>query len=237
MISDAMKIAMRPHLKVDGLQAHDPRPEGSRVVVLFARTGVVRLFEKLDSVGNWYSASTYDQSVYVSHKQMAAKLTNDTMYRCIGRLCLRTMERAKADGVRGVDLALILWDCCQKYGNFVNREFPQQNNRESDSRKFQVNLTLLSSPEGQAKLEKQPKQCKVVADAIRQNNVSVMSDDEMDSLARLTCTSGKLKTKQDATRIFRYYLPVLAELGMVEYRTRRVRDEDESESELEVAQS
>ena len=235
MISDVMKAAMRPHVKFDGIQPHEPRPEGQRVVLLFTRTGVVRLFEKLDSVGNWYSASTYEHSVYVSHRQMAAKLTNATMLKCIGRLDLRRMELAERGGVKGVDLALVLWDCCQLYGNFVSREFPQQNARESDSRKFQVNLTLLSSPEGQAKLEKQPKQCKVVAEAFKRNAVSVMSDDEVDSLARQTCTAGLLKTKQDPCRIFRYYLPVLAELGMVEYRTRRVRDDDEEESTGEVA--
>lgn len=235
MISDVMRAAMRPHLLIDGLQAHDPRPEGSRVVVLFPRTGACRLFEKLDSVGNWYAASTYEDHVFVSYKQMAAKLTNAAMYRCIGWLCLRTMEHAQADEVKGVELAKILWDCCQKYGNFVQREFPQQNNRESDANKFQVNLTLLSSPEGREKLEKQPKQCRVVADGFRSRNKSVLSDDEVDTMARELCTSGLLKTKQDPCRIVRYYLPVLAELGMVEYRTRRVRDEDEAEESDTVA--
>lgn len=235
MISDVMKAAMRPHLAFDGLQAHDPRPEGSRVVLLFPRTGACRLFEKLDSVGNWYSASTYEDYVFVSHKQMAAKLTNASMLRCIGWLCLRTMEKAQADGLKGVELAQVLWTTCQKYGNFVNREFPQQNNRESDANKFQVNLAALTSPEGKAKLEAQPKQCRVVADGFRMLAKSVLSDDEVDTMARNLCTSGQLKTKQDPCRIVRYYLPVLAELGMVEYRTRRVRDEDEAEESDTVA--
>lgn len=235
MISDVMKAAMRPHLVIDGLQAHDPRPEGSRVVVLFARTGACRLFEKLDSVGNWYSASIYEDTVFVSHKQMAAKLTNKSMQTCIGRMCMRTMEQAIADELKGLDLAKVLWDTCQKYGNFVNREFPQQNNRESDSNKFQVNLTLLASPAGIALLEKQPKQCRVVADGFRRQAKSVLSDDEVDSMARHLATSGQLKTKQDPCRIVRYYLPVLAELGMVEYRTRRVRDDDEAEEGGSIA--
>lgn len=235
MISDVMKAAMRPHLTFDGLQAHDPRPEGSRVVLLFPRTGACRLFEKLDTVGNWYSASTYEDYVFVSHKQMAAKLTNASMLRCIGWLCLRTMEKAQADGLKGVELAQVLWTTCQKYGNFVNREFPQQNNRESDANKFQVNLAALTSPEGKAKLEAQPKQCRVVADGFRMLAKSVLSDDEVDTMARNLCTSGQLKTKQDPCRIVRYYLPVLAELGMVEYRTRRVRDEDEAEESDTVA--
>lgn len=235
MISDVMKAAMRPHLAIDGLQAHDPRPEGNRVVVLFPRTGACRLFEKLDSVGNWYSASTYEDHVFVSHKQIAAKYTNASMLRCIGWLCLRTMERAERDGLKGVELAKVLWDCCQKYGNFVNREFPQQNNRESDAAKFQVNLTALTSPEGKAALEKQPKQCRVVADGFRMLAKSVLSDEEVDAMARQICTAGLLKTKQDPCRIVRYYLPVLAELGMVEYRTRRVRDEDEAEESEALA--
>ena len=225
MLAGRMAAVMQPHCKADGRAAHEPRPEGDRVVVLFTRTGVCRLFDKLDTVGNWYSADTYERHVYVTPRQMALKLTDGTMIRCLGWLDTRAMDRARSSALKGMDLATLLWQTCQRWGKHVTREFPQETSRESDSKKFIVDLSRLSSDEGKALLAKKPRQCQVVADAIWQCQQSVLTDDEMDSLARRTLTSGKLKTKQDPCRIFRYYLPTLAELKMVEYRTRKVKDE------------
>ena len=229
MLSDVMRTAMRPHEKVDGLSAHDPRPEGGRVVVLFHRTGVCRLFEKLDAVGNWYSADAYSRSVYVSPRQMSARLTDGQMLACISRMCLESFVQARASEASGLDLANILWSVCQRHGDLVSREAPQAT-RESESNKYHVNLTLLRSDETKSTLDKQPKQCRVVAEALYRHSESIVSDDEMDSLARRTHTAGLLKTKQDPCRIFRYYLPTLAQLGLVEYKTRRIQDDGGGDS-------
>lgn len=225
MISARMKAAMAPHCKAAGITPTDPRPEGQRIVALWPRTGVCRLFDKLYSVGQWYSASTYDASVFVNARQMSLRMTNSTMLRCLLAIDVSAAAQAEADALSGMALAEVLWNACQRNGSLVSREYPNATRESEQTNKYAIDLAKLSSPEGKMELAKQPRQCRVVAEALVMENQPVLSDEEMDSVARRAHTGGRLKTKQDPCRIFRYYLPQLGEMGFVEYRSRRVADD------------
>lgn len=125
-----------------------------------------------------------------------------------------------------LDVATKVWRQFQFIGDRVTNKWldgnPEAGGGGAD-KVFRFHIDKLKSPDGQAIIAKQPKQCRVVAEAIADEGKSFMSEEELDLFALNLKRSGKLKTKQSGERIVRYYLPTLASLGFAEYKGRKAK--------------
>lgn len=211
------------HLETEAMPGYARREDGDMVALIFARTGVVRLFRKLETVGNWYSLGVYRTSVYTSAEQMAKRMTDTEIRRVVWRY--GGAKRDAHHDLKGLELARVAWTYLQERADKVERDWPQQDKPSSDQRKYKVDVAKLKSSADV--IAKFPRQCRVVAEEMSRLASTSYTDDEIASFARQLHISGKLKTKQDPERIVRYYLPTLAEYGFVDYSSRRVREDGE----------
>lgn len=127
-----------------------------------------------------------------------------------------------------LDVALKVWRQFQFIGDRVTNKWLDGNPESGGGQEkmYRFHIDKLRSPEGIDLIAKQPKQCRIVAEALSAEGRSFMDEDELDLFALNLKRSGKLKTKQSGERIVRYYLPALASLGFAEYKGRRNKGGD-----------
>jgi len=126
-------------------------------------------------------------------------------------------------------VALMVWEQFQFIGDKVTNKWldgdPEAGSGGS-TKMYRIFVDRLRTTEGQAVIEKLPKQCRIVAQGFSDHGESYMDEEELDVFALNLKRDGKLKTKQRGERIVRYYLPELAKLGFVDYKGRRNKDGD-----------
>jgi hypothetical protein len=127
-------------------------------------------------------------------------------------------------------VALLVWEQFQFIGDKVTNKWldgDPETGAGGSTKMYRIFVDKLRSPEGQAVIEKLPKQCRVVAQGFADLGESYLDEPELDLFALNLKRDGKLKTKQSGERIVRYYLPEMAKLGFVDYKGRRGKGGDE----------
>lgn len=126
-------------------------------------------------------------------------------------------------------VAVMVWQQFQFIGDRVTNKWldgDPETGAGGATKMYRIFVDKLRSTEGQAVIEKLPKQCRVVAQGFADLGESYLDENELDLFALNLKRDGKLKTKQSGERIVRYYLPEMAKLGFVDYKGRRAKDED-----------
>lgn len=207
------------HLLKPGEFAYTVRPPGNRVLVFFSRALSAQLFDTLEGPGRWYSWSIYKNSVYLEPADLSLEFEVPKLRQMLNAL---DVDHEHADG--RLELAELLWHKLQAIGQHVTRFAPQQANHSAQSDKYRWDLTKLKLEWTEVKL---PKQARNIIAEVIDAEVSAYTVKEMDDFCRHINARGKLKTKQDPFRIFRYYAPVYYDHGWLQYPTRKVDGDGE----------
>ena len=219
---DSVRDAYSHLAREDRYQPYEHRAEEDWVLVLFPETLTIRLFKTLEDVGQHYNWCTYRTNVYVKPEQLSAKH---------GTLGLMTLgERLGLTELRGLAplaIAKLIWNKCQAVGDRVAKPPQAVAQREL----YRVRVDLLKDL---TLFKDLPKQAQVVAKGLADEEKTSYTKEELESFARQLVISGRLKTKQDASRIVYYYLPALADLEVVSYPGRRAKGGGDEEDEAET---
>lgn len=127
-------------------------------------------------------------------------------------------------------VATMVWKQFQLIGDRVTNKWldgDPETGAGGSTKMYRIFVDKLRSPEGQAMVEKLPKQCRVVAQGFADYGESYMTEEELDLFGLNLKRDGKLKTKQAGERIVRYYLPELAKLEFLDYKGRRGKGGEE----------
>jgi hypothetical protein len=182
------------------------RPDNDWVVAYFERTGAYRLFPTLDSLAQMYNHHVYKSSVIVSKLHLES-----TMQKYQAREVLKNY---------GVDITPeddpfeMLWNYWQKNGDRVGVD-PNKITREMVKQdEYVVMIHRLDA----STIAKFPKQCRIILTELKAAEVTKYSSKELSSFMRDLVISKKLKTKQNPDRVLAFYLPQLADHGLVVYK-------------------
>lgn len=99
-------------------------------------------------------------------------------------------------------------------------------NEMEDEELYVIRLDRMTTDDGLALISTYPGQKKIVATGLVDFGKSKATEIELTEMMRDLVTSGRLKTKQDPMRIFRYYAPELGDDGFVFYPSKRHKRED-----------
>ncbi len=151
------------------------------------------------------------------------------------RLSARTSLKGAAEGphcddvpddlryARG-EIAERLWVLIQEVGDRVRTI--SAINEMDDEDMFIIRLDLMTNDLGQDTLATYTGQKRIVAQGLVDFGKSKATEIELTEMMRDLVTYGKLKTKQDPMRIFRYYAPEFGDDGFLYYPGKRHKRED-----------
>jgi hypothetical protein len=224
----------------------DPAP---LTVVFFPQTRAkswtdVRLFKNLDAAVKHYGKHVVGQSAYRSRQDfvdrhdikqlrkfavdLATQFSQDSEIYHTSLIGERTFvsphaadELIQSDNIHNI--ARAIWDLCQVVGDRVSGlpDDPANDDR------YKIYLDKLASPEGRAQWGKLQKQARVIAEALIEANEPTMTQHELERFMDNLVLVEKLQTRQKPMLIWRYYGPILGELGFIYYPGRRLRPEPE----------
>ena len=97
---------------------------------------------------------------------------------------------------------------------------------EMDDDLYAIRLDLMTTELGREVIGAYNKQKRIVAEALMELGKSKLTELEISEMMRGLVIYGKLKTKQDPMRIFRYYAPELGDDGFLHYPGKRHKRDD-----------
>lgn len=233
---DTIRQAYEHLMKYEDRQPYEYREDDNWAVVYFDRTLIVRLFPTLEMIGKVYSWSIYRANVFVNPEQLAIKFTGVRLVEVYNHLRHVVSKKSGEQLVEPLGdewsneplkVAKMVWDQFQIMGNRVTRVGQGNAMNSQDSDKYQIRVDLLKDPANADELASCTKQCRVIAQALADEEKTTYTEKELTSFARQLSISGKLKTKQDPLRVVKYYCPQLADLGFMSYPTKRNNDAGE----------
>jgi hypothetical protein len=150
------------------------------------------------------------------------------------RLSARTSLKGAAEGPHCEELPEDLrfnrnemservWTLIQEVGDRV-RSINLLNELDEDL--YVIRLDLMTTEIGMEMIKAYNNQKRIVANGLIELGKSKVTELELTEMMRALVTYGKLKTKQDPMRIFRYYAPELGDDGFVYYPGKRHKRED-----------
>lgn len=227
---ESMEQAYEHLLKYENRAPYDYRDDDNWAVVYFDETMVVRLFPTLELPGRWYSWSIYRKNVLVNHEQLSAKFTGTrlvTIYNHLRGSVSRKLDKPVEPALdeewisKPLIVSQLIWKQFQIIGDRITRN-PQTNPmNQIDADKYNVRVDLLKSVDRAGDIKALAKQARIIAEALAENEKTTYTEPELESFARDLAFSGKLKTKQDPSRVVKYYCPQLADMGFMTYPTKR----------------
>lgn len=122
------------------------------------------------------------------------------------------------------EIAERLWALIQEVADRVSGINILHENDDEDL--YIIRLDLMTSPVGQDIISTYTGQKAIVAKGLLDLEKSKATEIELTEMMRALVTYGKLKTKQDPMRIFRYYAPELGDDGFLYYPGKRHKRDD-----------
>lgn len=197
----------------------------------------VRLFPTLDRARMYYGNTC--KNLCESPEDLAYKFGGTEMLEAFREL--RTRKAANSSLLKGSEgphcedvdddyefnrgkIAQALWDLIQDVADRVHGI--NLINEMEDEEMFVIRLDRMASAAGLEVIGGYSGQKKIVAMGLVDFGKSKATEIELTEMMRGLVSSGKLKTKQDPMRIFRYYAPELGDDGFLFYPGKRHKSEE-----------
>lgn len=203
---------------------HELRPDGDWVVQFWPNCVPPRLHPSLEAALDFWGNKTRYRSVFEEPKFIVAQFGPQIVYDQFNELC--SQANLSPLPLSALEDRLYLgeqfWTLCQAIGDKIRKP----NRPVEDDSLFTIRRDRIESEDGVVLRESFVKQKRTLVEGLLTLKKEKVTEDELRLLMGDLVKMGKLKTKQDPWRIFKYYAPELGDIGMLYYPGKRHKLQD-----------